>query len=345
MNVCHRTFELPLRHVFTIARGSTEVQETFIVELSHEGRYGYGEATTNDYYGYTAQSMADATEQVRTQLELGDPRDPEALLAAVAEVIGESNSFALCAIDMAVHDLWGKLLGKPVYELWGLSRDNIPPSDYTIGIDAIDKMVAKLHEMPGWPVYKIKLGTDNDLAIVEALRKETDAVFRVDANCGWTAEQTIDYSQRLAELGVEFIEQPQPPDDVEGARRAFAGSALPIIADESCITERDVADCADRYHGVNIKLTKCGGLAPARRMIAEARELGLKVMCGCMTESTVGISAIAQLLPLLDYVDMDGAVLLAKDIASGVHVERGICHFPATNGTGVELLEGPLAGR
>src|SRR5690606_21147513 len=122
-------------------------------------------------------------------------------------------------------------------------------------------------------------------------------------------------------------------------------SALPIIADESCITEQDVARCAGRYHGVNIKLTKCGGLAPARRMIAEARQLGLKVMCGCMTESTVGISAIAQLLPLLDYVDMDGAVRLAEDIASGVRVEKGICHYPAANGTGVALLEGPLAGR
>lgn len=344
MILAHQTFELPLRHTFTIARGSTEVQETFIVELSQDGEYGYGEATTNDYYGYTAASMAAAVEQVRPLLEQGDPRQPEPLLAAVAEVIG-TNSFALCAIDMALHDLWGKLLGKPVYELWGLSLDRIPPSNYTIGIDPIDKMIAKLHEMPGWPVYKIKLGTDNDLAIVAALREETDATFRVDANCGWTAEQTIEYSRQLAELGVEFIEQPQPPDDIEGARRAFEGSALPIIADESCITEQDVARCADRYHGVNIKLTKCGGLAPARRMIAQARELGLKVMCGCMTESTVGISAIAQLLPLLDYVDMDGAVLLARDIASGVRVEQGICHFPEVNGSGVKLLDGPLATR
>ena len=159
--------------------------------------------------------------------------------------------------------------------------------------------------------------------------------FRVDANCGWTAEQTIELSSVLKEMGVEFIEQPLPPEDVEGARRAFANSALPLIADESCITEEDVDRCAGRFHGINIKLVKCGGLATARRMITRARELGLKVMVGCMTESTVGISALAQLLPLLDYVDMDGAVLLAKDIATGVRLDRGKCIYPNVNGTGV----------
>jgi len=148
----------------------------------------------------------------------------------------------------------------------------------------------------------------DDLKIVRELRKHTTALFRVDANCGWTAEQTIEFAPALKELGVEFIEQPLPPEDVDGARRAFAKSALPLIADESCIVEADVDRCAGAFHGINIKLTKCGGLAPARRMAARARALGLQLMVGCMTESSVGISAIAQLLPLLDYVDMDGAV-------------------------------------
>jgi L-alanine-DL-glutamate epimerase-like enolase superfamily enzyme len=143
-------------------------------------------------------------------------------------------------------------------------------------------------------------------------------------------------------MNVEFIEQPLPPEDVDGARRAFEGSALPLFADENCITEEDVDRCAGRFHGINIKLVKCGGLAAARRMVTRARELGLQVMAGCMTESTVGISALAQLLPLLDYVDMDGAVLLAKDIATGVRLERGRCIYPAVNGTGVELVGGPL---
>jgi L-Ala-D/L-Glu epimerase / N-acetyl-D-glutamate racemase len=198
-------------------------------------------------------------------------------------------------------------------------------------------MVAKLNEFPGWPIYKIKLGTDRDLEIVRALRQHTNAIFRVDANCGWTAEQTIRNSFELKSLGVEFIEQPLKADQWDAMRRVRAQSVLPIIADESCIVESDVERCAGVFHGINIKLVKCGGLTPARRMIAKARQLGLSVMVGCMTESTVGISAIAQLLPLLDYVDMDGAVLLAKDIADGVRLDRGRCLYPDRPGHGVAL--------
>src|SRR5262249_6018084 len=155
---------------------------------------------------------------------------------------------------------------------------------------------AKMQEFPNWPIYKIKLGTGNDLEIIRALREHTDAVFRVDANTGWTADQTIQYSHELAKLGVEFIEQPMPAEQWEDQRRAFRESALPLIADESCIIEADVDRCAEAFHGINIKLTKAGGMTPARRMIDRARQLGLKVMIGCMTESSVGISAIAQML-------------------------------------------------
>ena len=188
-------------------------------------------------------------------------------------------------------------------------------------------MVAKMQEFPGWPIYKIKLGTANDLEIVRALRGHTDAVFRVDANCGWGAEEAIRNSAALKELGVEFIEQPLPPDDWEGMKAVYAKSALPVVADESCQTEPDVDRCSGYFHGVNVKLVKCGGLTPARRMIAQAKQLGLKTMVGCMTETSVGISAIAQLLPMLDYVDMDGALLLAKDIATGVTIDRGRVRF------------------
>jgi L-alanine-DL-glutamate epimerase-like enolase superfamily enzyme len=288
--------------------------------------------------------MTSAIESVRPLVEAGSADDPLPLIAAIAQKLpGEKYAkFALNALDGAIHDLWGKLQGAPVYRLWGLTTETIPQSDYTLGIDTTEKMVAKLNEMPGWPVYKIKLGTPNDLDIVRELRKHTDAVFRVDANCGWTAEQTIEFAPVLKKLNVEFIEQPLPPEDVEGARRAYEKSALPLIADENCITEEDVDRCAGRFHGINIKLVKCGGLAAARRMVARARELGLQVMAGCMTESTVGISALAQLLPLLDYVDMDGAVLLAKDISTGVRLERGECIYPNENGTGVNLIDGPL---
>jgi L-alanine-DL-glutamate epimerase-like enolase superfamily enzyme len=198
-------------------------------------------------------------------------------------------------------------------------------------------MVQKLLEMPGWPIYKIKLGTKYDLDIVRELRKHTDAVFRVDANCGWTADEAIANSHELARLNVEFIEQPLPAAQWDDVKRVYKESALPIIADESCIGESDVDRCVGHFHGVNVKLVKCGGLTPGKRMVTRARELGMKAMVGCMTESTVGISAIAQLLPLLDYVDMDGAALLASDIADGVKVDRGTCIYPNANGSGVEL--------
>ena len=195
---------------------------------------------------------------------------------------------------------------------------------HRIGIDKIDVMVAKMNEFPEWPVYKVKLGTDHDLEIVRELRRHTKARFRVDANCGWSADETIRNSTALKELDVEFIEQPLPAGRWDEQRRVYAESALPVFADESCIVPTDVSKCAGFFHGINIKLVKCGGLTPARRMIAEARQLGLQVMVGCMTESTVGISAIAQLLPLLDYVDMDGALLLARDIADGVTIEQPV---------------------
>ena len=337
-------FDLPLKHVFTISRGSVTVQETLVVQLAEDGKFGYGESTTNSFYGATIPNMTSAIESVRSVVEEGSLDGPLQLIDRVSRRLPKERyaKFALNAIDQAIHDLWGKLRGAPVYRMWGLTVDKIPLSDYTIGIDTPEKMVAKMNEMPGWPVYKIKLGTANDLAIVRELRKHTDARFRVDANCGWTAEQTIELAPAMKELGVEFIEQPLPPEDVDGARRAFEKSALPLIADENCVVEEDVERCAGRFHGINIKLVKCGGLATARRMATRARELGLKVMAGCMTESTVGISALAQLLPLLDYVDMDGAVLLAKDIATGVRLERGQCIYPKANGTGVELIGGPI---
>jgi L-alanine-DL-glutamate epimerase-like enolase superfamily enzyme len=332
-------YDLPLRHTFTISRESITSQPTLIVELSAGGISGYGEATANAYYGFTIERMARDLDKVRGAIaDFGSPDDPEGLYDALAPHL-KDDPFALCAVDQAAYDLWGKFENLPTWKLWGLSLDKLPASDYTIGIDKIDVMVAKLNEFPGWPIYKIKLGTDRDLEIVRELRSHTGATFRVDANCGWTAEQTIHNALELKSLGVEFIEQPLKADRWEEMRRVRGESVLPIVADESCIVESDVDRCADVFHGVNIKLVKCGGLTPARRMIAKARELGLSVMVGCMTESSVGISAIAQLLPLLDYVDMDGAVLLAKDIASGVRLDRGRCIYPDVPGNGVTLLE------
>ena len=330
-------FDLPLAHTFTISRESITVQKTLIVELEEDGYRGYGEATTNNYYGFTFENMAAAIERVRGDLESHTLEDPVALWQQLHPKL-KDNPFAQCALDQAAHDLWGKKLGQPVYRLWGLEAKNLPLTDYTIGIDEIDVMVAKMQEFPDWPIYKIKLGTAHDLDIVRALRKHATAIFRVDANCGWSAEETIRNSHELKQLNVEFIEQPLPADQNDAMEQVYRDSALPVIADESCIVESDVDRCVNRFHGINIKLVKCGGLTPARRMITRARELGLQVMVGCMTESTVGISAIAQLLPLLDYVDMDGALLLAKDIATGITIERGNCKYSSEPGCGVKLI-------
>jgi L-alanine-DL-glutamate epimerase-like enolase superfamily enzyme len=329
--------ELPLKHPFTISRSSITTQPTVIVQLSDGTRHGFGEATTNDYYGMTLDRIVAAVESVQTQIETVTNLDPVELWEQLSRLLPE-DPFALCAIDQAAYDLWGKQNGAAVYELWNLQTNQVPVSNFTIGIDTVENMIAKLNEVPDWPVYKIKLGTSDDLRIIAELRRHTEAVFRVDANCGWGVDETIANARQLQEMNVEFIEQPLPAEDVEGSFRVHEQSVLPIIADESCITEADVAGCKGRFHGINIKLVKCGGLTPARRMIDHARQLELRVMVGCMTESTVGISAIAQLLPLLDYVDMDGAELLAEDIARGVRVERGVCQYPNLPGTGVELL-------
>lgn len=329
-------FELPLRHVFTISRESSSVQPTLIVELTDGTHRGFGEATTNKYYGATIPLMREALAKVESMVALAEPLDPAKLWEETWPIL-KDNPFAQCALDEAATDLWGKQQGAPVHKLWGLSNDRVPQSNFTIGIDTIEVMVKKLLEMPGWPIYKIKLGTKYDLDIVRELRKHTDAVFRVDANCGWTADEAIANSHELAKLNVEFIEQPLPAAQWNEVKRVFKESALPIVADESCISEGDVDRCVGHFHGVNVKLVKCGGLTPGKRMVTRARELGMKAMVGCMTESSVGISAIAQLLPLLDYVDMDGAALLASDIADGVKVDRGTCIYPGANGNGVRL--------
>lgn len=338
MKLTLRDLHLPMRHPFTIAHGTTTVQHNLLVELSDAGQTGYGEgASSHAYAEFTADAMRAALEQARPIIEGTSFNTPEELWERVFPVLGH-NRFALCALDEAAHDLWGKRLGQPVWKLWGLELKNLPASDYTIGIDPIEKMVEKMNEFPGWPIYKIKLGTENDIEIVRELRRHTQAVFRIDANTAWTAEQTIAFAPQLKELGVEFLEQPLKANDWEGMKRVFAESALPVIADESCLIESDVARCHGSFHGINIKLTKAGGLTPARRMIAEARRLGLKVMVGCMSESSVGISAIGMLLPLLDYVDMDGALLIGKDVAEGVYLDRGVAIFPDRPGSGVRML-------
>lgn len=336
MQLILRPYTLKLRHTFTISRESRDEQGSLIVELKQDGISGYGEATENPYYKIGIAEMTHDLEQLAPLIADSSGMTPEDFWEIMHSKLSH-NMFALCALDLAYNDWYAKKEGKKLYELWNYDISNNPLTDYTIGIDTIEKMVSKMKEMP-WPIYKIKLGTNQDIAIITELRKHTDAVFRVDANCGWTADETITNAIALKELGVEFIEQPLPADDWEGHKKVFEHSVLPIIADESCQVEADVEKCYKNFHGVNVKLTKCGGLTAARRMLVKARQLGMKTMVGCMTESTVGISAIGHLLPLLDYVDMDGALLLSEDIATGVRIEDGAIFYSELNGTGVALI-------
>lgn len=337
-------YELPFKHPFTISRKSKTVQPLLVVKLEDGEFYGLGETADNSYYHMTVPRLMADLEKIRPLLKQIDFTHPEALWQTLRVPL-KDNPFALCAIDQAAWDLYAKRQGKKLYEVWRLDITNNPPTDYTIGIDTIDNMVRKIKEFP-WPVYKIKLGTAEDIAIVKALRKETASVFRVDANCAWSLDETIENSHALRELGVEFIEQPMadPGDDAKGwqqMKTAFEQSALPLIADENCIAEPDVEKCHGYFHGINIKLTKCGGLTPALRMISKAKQLGLKLMVGSMNESTVGSSAAAHLLPYLDYIDMDGPLLLAKDTATGVTFDNGKMIYANRPGTGAELLPSP----
>lgn len=335
MKIIIRTFNLQLKHTFTISRESHDIQPTLIVELQSDGYSGFGEATSNPYYNITVDSMKNNLETIIPFIESITDETPEIFCHNASRLLGK-DKFALCALDMAYNDLYAKKKGKKLYEIWGKSIASNPKTDYTIGIDTVEKMLSKMKEMP-WPIYKIKLGTNEDIGIVTELRKHTSAIFRIDANCGWTVSETIDNAVALKKLGVEFLEQPIKADDWAAHKEVYSHSVLPIIADESCIVEDDVAKCHNHFHGVNIKLVKCGGLTPARRMIAEAKKLGMKTMVGCMTESSVGISAISHLLPELDFVDMDGALLLSQDIATGVTIENGVIKYSALNGTGVVL--------
>ena len=335
MKVKSKIFHLPFTHPFTISKGSKTHQPTFVVELEHFGIKGYGEAPAITYYNIPVEQMATDLEAKRIFLEKFSFTDPERYWHYLHHLFPK-NPFLVCALDMAGWDIFGKIKKKPLHELWALNTNQSPVCDYTIGIDSIEKMKAKIKEKP-WPIYKIKVGVENDLEIIAALRKVTPAVFRVDANAGWTLKQALEKIPVLKEFGVELVEQPLAKEDWEGMKTLFSKSLLPLIADESCVAEDDVDKCHNHFHGINIKLTKCSGITPARRMIDRARELNMKVMIGCMNESSVGTAAIAQLAPLLDYVDMDGPLLLKEDIADGVTFNYGKIIYPTGNGLGINM--------
>ncbi len=337
MKITYRTYNLPFRHPFTFSKGTKTHQPSLVVEVEHRGVVGYGEAPAITYYNIPVEKMIGDLERKKTMVEKFAFTEPERYWHYLHHLFPHNN-FLVCALDIAVWDMWGKAYKKPLYKLWNLDIEKAPLTDYTIGIDTIDKMVEKMKEKP-WPIYKIKLGTPEDIAIVTALRKHTDATLRIDANAGWTVEEALEKIPQLAELGVEFIEQPLAKDNWEGMKILYEKSSLPLIADESCVVQGDVEKCYQHFHGINIKLTKCSGITPARFMIEKARSLGMKVMVGSMNESTIGTAAIAHLTPLLDYADMDGPLLLKEDIARGLEFDNGKAVFSGLPGLGVEFTD------
>lgn len=332
----HRV-KLPLRQPFTISRGTRSFQHSVYVCLEHEGLVGLGEVSENHFYGQTFDSISESLKKTSTALNSYIDNSPQEVWSMMAKLV-EGDLFALSALDIAAHDLQGKRNGVPTWKRLNLEWSRQVRSSYTIGIDSIDVMQKKLIDNASWATFKIKLGTENDIEIVSALRQCTDGLLRVDANCAWDVEQAIGNSVVLSKLGVEFIEQPLPTNaSQEDKTRLFHESALPIIADEDCQKENDVAKCVGLFHGINIKVNKCGGLTPAIRMLNDAKRVGLKTMVGCMIESSIGISGAAQLAPLLDYADLDGAALLKDEPATGVKIENGRIHLTNSPGNGCSI--------
>jgi L-alanine-DL-glutamate epimerase-like enolase superfamily enzyme len=244
------------------------------------------------------------------------------------------NNFLVCALDMAAWDLYGKMKNMPLYKLWGYDMAKAPMTDYTIGIDSIEKMLEKVDAKP-WPIYKVKLGTEEDIEIIRAIKSRTNAKIRVDANAGWTTDEGLKLIKILRDLDVELIEQPIHKDSWDDMKKLYAQSTLPLFADEACVAETDVARCQGHFHGINIKLTKCGGITPARRMIVTARELGLQIMIGSMNETSIGTAAMVHLLPAVDHADADGPLLLAKDLATGLTFSAGRISVTDDPGLGI----------
>lgn len=335
MKLTTRIEQLPLHDKFTISRGSTEVSETVIVELTKDGVVGRGEALPISYYGLGPTETQARLEALGPWLSRQDPWAFRPLLEEVS-ARSDGDSSVVCALDLALHDWVGKKLGTPLYRWLGLRPHPLPETSFTIGIDSVENMVEKLRRASSLPIIKVKLGTDRDLEIITALRRETSATLRVDANCGWTPRETIEKSHALAALGVEFIEQPLAAEALDDMEEVFAHSALPLFADENSVGPADVPQLCRRFHGINIKLVKCGGIRPALRMIDLARMFDLKIMLGCMVESSLAITAAAHLAPLVDYLDLDGPLLVAKDPFRGVEYEGAKLRLPSGPGLGVE---------
>jgi L-alanine-DL-glutamate epimerase-like enolase superfamily enzyme len=301
-----------------------------MVEIEHDGLVGRGEAAPIARYGQDADSAARAAEAMVDRLE-----DPRLFESAASRVAVSGQPAAEAAVDMALRDLAGKRLAVPLYELMGIDPSSMPVTSFTIGMDTPEIVEQKVHEAEDYQVLKVKLGSEDDRHVLETVRRVTDRPIRVDANEGWTLADALARLEWLQEMGVEFVEQPLPADQLDEMRELKRQSPLPLMADESVGRAEDIPRLADAFDGINIKLMKCGGLGEAVRMIHVARAHGMKVMLGCMVESSMAITAAAHIAPLVDYADLDGNLLITNDPCIGAEVEGGRLVLPSEPGLGV----------
>jgi len=337
MRLEHDSVVVHTTHPFVIARGAAPENRLIRVRLiDDEGVEGWGEAAPNRFYGETADTALGALARLKPIVEAADPWKIEETEAELNRAL-RFNASVKSAISAALHDLAGKKLGVPVYKMWGLDPARAPLSSFTIAIASSD---AELRERVGqaaeYPVLKIKLGTDRDEKIVRTVRDAApNKILRVDANAAWNHKHALRMIEILRDFGVEYVEQPLPPHDIDGLRFVRERSSLPVIADESCVVAADIPRLSGAIDGINIKLAKCGSLREALRMIATARAHNMLVMAGCMIETSLGITAAAHFAPLLDYADFDGAALLSDDPYVGATIAGGKISIPSGPGLGV----------
>jgi len=339
VNLAVETHDLPTADPFGIARGTTTTAGVVTVALSHDGDRGIGGVGPSEYYGETVESVVAALDSLRPVVESwDDPHAGQHAARTVAERAPDDPA-AWAALSVALADLAAHDLGVPCYRQWGLDPDAVPQTSYTVGIDEPERMAERAERAiaDGFEILKVKVGTDDDCARIRAVREAApEATIRVDANCAWDPDEAIEQARWLTDLDIEFLEQPVPGDDIDGLARVQDATALPICADESCVSASDVARVADACDLVTVKLTKCGGVGPAVAQIHAAHAHGLEVMLGCMLESNASIAPACHLAPLVEYADLDGALLLAEDPYEGVPIADGRFDLRAVDrGTGV----------
>lgn len=331
-------YDLKLKHVFTVSSYSRTSTPTVQVQINYEGITAYGEASMPPYLGESTESVVNFLRQVDLE-QFNDPFQLEDILAYIDGIM-PGNGAAKASVDIALHDLVGKLLNAPWYRIWGLDKAKAPDTTYTIGIDTADVVRAKTEEVAGnFNILKVKLGGDNDKEMIETVRAVTDVPLIIDVNQGWTDKHyAIDMIHWLKEQGIVMVEQPLPKAQLDDIAWITERSPLPIFADESLQRLGDIMKLKDAFTGINIKLMKCTGMREAWKMLTLGRSLGMGVMVGCMMESSIAISAASQLSPAVDFADLDGSLLSANDNFKGMEVANGKVVIPDMAGIGVEKL-------